>query len=134
MWRIADETDDEAIVRMCLALNAEDPGPRPVPREHTERTLRANELGGEVCTIDELYVDPEHRRRGCGTELLEGLSGRAAPWASSAVALTLEVTPDNVYARRLYERLGFHARNLVLRRRLPGFGAPKAPTRDPPAG
>lgn len=26
MWRIADEADDEAIVAMCAALNAEDPG------------------------------------------------------------------------------------------------------------
>lgn len=149
MWRVAGPSDDEAIVRLCLALNAEDPGPEPVPAENMQRTLLAlrqvplrgcaivlegegrvcgyallisfwsNELGGEMCSIDELYVEPGHRGRGYATRLIEDLAAGTDLWASSAVALTLEVTPDNVRARRLYERLGFRARNLAMRRRLP---------------
>ena len=74
---------------MCLALNVEDPGPSPVPAANTRQTLHvlrtqpqrgravvlelaghlcgyallisflSNELGGEVCAIDEIYVEPD---------------------------------------------------------------------------
>ena len=73
---------------MCLGLYREDPGPRPVAREQIEHTLAmlrdepsrgrvlvlevdgrpegyalliafwSNELGGEVCEVDELFVNP----------------------------------------------------------------------------
>jgi GNAT superfamily N-acetyltransferase len=148
MWRDAVTADDEAIVRMCTALNAEDPGPEPVPPEHMRRTLRtlrespvrgravvleidgatagyallisywSNELGGEVCVIDELYVAPEHRGSAYATRFLESLAARREPWVANAVALALETTPDNERARRLYERVGFRGRNLSMRRRL----------------
>ncbi len=148
MWRNAEPRDDEAVVRLCVSLNREDPGPEPVPPEHMRRTLLAlrehprrgqvvvldlhsepcgyallipfwsNELGGEVCVIDELYVLPEHRGRGHGTQLMEGLAAGTLPWAETAVALALETTPDNARARRLYERLGFRVGNLVMRRSL----------------
>lgn len=150
MWRDAVSTDDEAIVRMCMSLNAEDPGPEPVPTDNIHRTLRelretptrgravvleidgrasgyallisfwSNELGGEVCVIDELYVDPTLRGQRHATRLLETLSKRGTPWVANAVALALETTPDNVQARRLYERAGFRGRNLSMRRRLTG--------------
>src|SRR5262245_41284059 len=148
MWRDALSGDDEAIVRMCVSLNAEDPGPEPVPSDNVRRTLRAlretptrgravvleidgrvsgyallisfwsNELGGEVCVIDELYVEPEQRGKRHATRLLEALAARREPWVEDAVALALETTPDNVRARRLYERVGFRGRNLSMRRRL----------------
>jgi ribosomal protein S18 acetylase RimI-like enzyme len=148
MWRNTNPSDDEDIVRMCLALNAEDPGPAPVPATNTRQTLEkfrldpqrgsavvleveghvcgyallvscwSNELGGEVCTIDELYVKPEYRSRQHATQLLEDLTvGKWLP-TSAVVALTLEVTPDNARARRLYERLGFRGRNINMRRSL----------------
>ena len=79
----------------------------------------SNELGGEVCTIDELYVDPEHRGRGHATRLLEELSARSAPGLEGMVALALEVTPDNARARRFYERIGFRGANVALQLRLP---------------
>jgi|SRR5689334_10616962 len=146
MWRLAALSDEEAVVRMGVALSIEDPGPRPVPAENIRRTLRAlretpwrgralvlecdgrvcgyalligywsNELGGEIDVIDELYVEPQHRGRRHATSLIEALATGASPVSSNAVALTLEVTPDNVRARRLYERLGFEARNLAMRR------------------
>jgi hypothetical protein len=39
MWRLATASDDEAIVSLCMALNAEDPGPHPVQPQHVRRTL-----------------------------------------------------------------------------------------------
>jgi hypothetical protein len=122
MWRQAREQDDDAIVAMTAALQAEDPAPQPVPLEHMRRTLAvlrreplrgcavvfddgagavayalltavwSNELGGEVRVIDELYVAP--------------------------------VSPDNTRARALYARLGFApVRNTVMRAKAHGGNA-----------
>lgn len=149
MWRPALSVDDEAIVEMCIALNAEDPGAHPVPAQHMRRTLDelrrtpvrgravvlelesrirgyallvlfwSNEMGGEVCTVDELYVEPEHRGNGHATRLLQGLAARSEPWLESIVALALEVTPDNARAKRFYERIGFRGANVAMQLRLP---------------
>lgn len=76
----------------------------------------SNELGGEVCVIDELYVVPAERGRGRATELVRGLCDRTLPWFQTAVAVELEVTPGNSSARALYERLGFCAyKNALMR-------------------
>jgi GNAT superfamily N-acetyltransferase len=147
MWRNAVEADDEALVAMCSALNAEDPGPDPVPEEYTRRTLRtlraaptrgramvlelagcacgyallisswSNELGGEVCVIDELFVVAGHRGHGHAGRFLDELAAGTV-LGPDVVALTLETTPENVAARRLYERHGFRARNVAMRRRM----------------
>jgi GNAT superfamily N-acetyltransferase len=150
MWRVASVADDERIVAMCMALNAEDPGPAPVLPQQVRRTLAklrqepargravvcniggcavgyallisfwSNELGGEVCTIDELFLLREHRGHGLATALLEGLAGGdQLLWPAGAAALALEVSPRNERARALYERLGFEYRNLAMRRVLP---------------
>ncbi|HXZ89021.1 MAG TPA: GNAT family N-acetyltransferase [Candidatus Binataceae bacterium] len=150
MWRIATVADDDAVVSMCMALNADDPGPVPVKPEQVLRTLAklreerargcavvceadglvvgyallisfwSNEMGGEVCNIDELYVDKRYRGRGLATELVEGLArGEESLWRGHLVALVLEVSPQNERARALYERLGFHGSNLAMSRRLP---------------
>jgi GNAT superfamily N-acetyltransferase len=150
MWRVASVGDDERVVAMFMALNAEDPGPAPVLPQQMRRTLSmlrreqtrgravvcdiagdavgyallisfwSNELGGEVCTIDELFVLPEHRGRGLGTALLDRLAGGdRSLWPAEAAALALEVTPRNQRARALYERLGFEPGNLAMRRLLP---------------
>ena len=148
LWRAATPADDDAVVALSLALYVEDPATDPVPAEHTRRTLEAlrarpargqvvvldvagsvcgfallvsvwsNELGGEVCSIDELYVAPSARGGGHGSALLEALARAAPPCPPEAVALALEVTPDNSRARALYQRLGFRGKNLHLRRRL----------------
>ncbi len=149
MWRPAEPRDDDDLIALSVALNAEDPGPAPVPADHVRRTLTtlratptrgralvlevdgqaagyafligfwSNELGGDVCVIDELYVAPAHRGHGHATRLLDDLATGAAPYAVGAVALALETTPGNAAARRLYERVGFRARNLAMRRLLP---------------
>lgn len=149
MWRPAEPRDDDDLIALSVALNTEDPGPAPVPADHIRRTLAtlraapargralvlevdgqaagyafligfwSNELGGDVCVIDELYVAPAHRGHGHATRLLDDLASGVAPYAVGAVALALETTPDNAAARRLYERVGFRARNLAMRRLLP---------------
>ncbi len=150
MWRVASPADDEHIVTMFMALNSEDPGPAAPSPQQMRRTLAmlrrepmrgravvcdiagdavgyallipfwSNELGGEICTIDELFVLPEHRGRGLATALLERLAGGdRSLWPAEAAALTLEVSPGNQRARALYERLGFERRNLAMRRLLP---------------
>jgi GNAT superfamily N-acetyltransferase len=78
----------------------------------------SNELGGEVCIIDELYVIPGARGRGIATALVRGLLHRELPWFERAVNVELEVTPGNARARALYERLGFRAyKNALMRAR-----------------
>jgi ribosomal protein S18 acetylase RimI-like enzyme len=149
MWRVATEADNDSIVAMCMALNADDPGPAPVPPHQVWRTLAklrkepsrghavvceidgrtvgyallisfwSNELGGEVCNIDELFVAPEYRGSGLATSLLEGLAdGPHSPWPIRPAALALEVSSQNERARALYKRLGFRGENLALRRPL----------------
>lgn len=141
MWRPATPEDDDSIVRLSLALFTEDPSPEVITADRVRRTLitfrdeplrgkvvvldldgriagyaflpayYSNELGGEICIVDELYVEVASRNRGHASALLKSLRG-------TAVALELEVTPKNVHARALYERLGFREKkNAVMRKK-----------------
>jgi len=149
MWRLAEAADDESIVSMCMALNAEDPGPLPVPQEQVRRTLAtlraqpyrgralvcevegytvgyalliscwSNELGGEVCIVDELFVAPRYRGGGLATELFAVLGcSEQSLLPEMPIALALEVNPSNTRAKALYERLGFRGCNVAMRRPL----------------
>ncbi len=149
-WRPATPADDEAIVAMCLALDREDPGPRPVQAAQVRRTLAtlrrqpvrgraivleeggapagyallvsfwSNELGGEICNVDELWVAPPARGKGTATALLRSLQSGHGPWPTIPVAIELEVSPRNERARALYRALGFEPyRNTMLRWRPP---------------
>jgi len=144
-WRLAAESDAPSIVTMCLALFAEDPGVRVLSAEDVRRTLStfaaepvrgsavvldlnghcvgyallasfwSNELGGEICVIDELYVQPAARGNGHATALFHALSSGGWP-GRRPVALEVESTPSNLQARALYLRLGFKdKRNTTLR-------------------
>lgn len=149
MWRPATPSDDDRIVDLSLALYTEDPSPQPVSAVQTRRTLQvlraepfrgravvleldgrvegyallisfwSNEFGGEVCDIDEIYVESAHRSQGHARRLFDELA-RGGLWPGRPVALGLEVTPANTRARALYERLGFTGSNIGLRRRLLG--------------
>lgn len=129
---------------MFEALNREDPGQAPVSPENMRRTLQmlraqpargravvldgegnrqgyallisfwSNELGGECCTIDELYVRPEARSQGYATELFREIA-TGKLWERDAAALVLEVSRLNVRALALYQRIGFRGENLSLR-------------------
>ena len=148
MWRLAEPGDDDSLVEMCLQLYDEDPGVLLVRPETIRATLRAlrrqpsrgralvlevegqlsgyalliafwsNELGGNICEVDELFVVPERRCHGHGKSLFQAISERDL-WPTPIVGIALGVTPDNVRARRLYERLGFRAAGISMVRRLP---------------
>ena len=57
-------------------------------------------------------VDPEHRRRGIATRLLEHLFETTADDGVGARGYTLEVRVSNTAAIQLYERLGFRPRGI----------------------
>jgi ribosomal protein S18 acetylase RimI-like enzyme len=64
----------------------------------------SNEFGGNILTIDELYIKKAYRSQGVGSRFIHYL---AEIRFGNSVAIQLEVTPDNVKARKLYESLGF---------------------------
>jgi ribosomal protein S18 acetylase RimI-like enzyme len=78
----------------------------------------SNELGGEICEVDELFVAREHRNRGYGSSLFTAIA-QGDLWPDPKTAIVLGVTPGNAAARRLYERLGFAAAGVAMVRRLP---------------
>jgi GNAT superfamily N-acetyltransferase len=133
-------------VARSLALFREDPGTKAMTAARVRRTLGilareparglavvavsghevvghallvsflSNELHGEVCVIDEFFVDEACRGAGVGTALITALQAGRIPRFRRAVALELEVTPRNRRARALYERLGFAPRkNATMR-------------------
>jgi GNAT superfamily N-acetyltransferase len=136
-WRISQPDEDDRIVDMCLALNREDPGPQPVRVEQIRSTLMelranplrgrvavleldgrvegyaflitywSNELGGEICNIDEVYVRPDRRGSGHGRALVQALLAGNSVWPGHPAAIALEVSPTNEQAHAFYSRLGF---------------------------
>ena len=62
----------------------------------------AQEPGGVVVWIDELYVRPEYQSRGLGSEFFNFVFENYP-----AARYRLEIEPENVRARALYEKLGF---------------------------
>lgn len=72
----------------------------------------SNEFGGILLFVDELFVSSAYRNHGIGRRFFLYLEQKR-PF--DAVALALEVGPDNRSARRLYESLGFvQRRNATL--------------------
>ena len=74
------------------------------------------EFRGRDAFIDELYIEPEFRRRGLGRRALEFLEEKAR--ASGVNALHLEVDGGNDPALELYRRTGYenHGRHLLTKR------------------
>ena len=66
------------------------------------------EFGGMDGFVDEIYVRPAVRGRGIGTEVLHTLPKALAK--AGMKAIHLEVGNENPRARKLYEKLGFRAR------------------------
>jgi GNAT superfamily N-acetyltransferase len=60
---------------------------------------------GKSAWLDELYVDPDYRGEGVGTELLLAVMERAR--RDGCAALDLEVYSTHAQAERLYQRQGF---------------------------
>jgi len=62
----------------------------------------SNEYGGNIVTIDELYVIPDARGKGVSTEFLSHVER-----LENMVAIQMEVTPSNQRVLSYYQRLGF---------------------------
>ncbi len=62
----------------------------------------SNEYGGNIVTIDELYVIPAAREKGVSTEFLNHVER-----LENMVAMQMEVTPSNQRVLSYYQRLGF---------------------------
>lgn len=75
----------------------------------------SNEFGGTLLFVDELFVDEQYRGQGIAQAFLAFVA-ETRPF--DAVALALEVTPGNVRARALYERLGFRPRHHAMMTRV----------------
>jgi ribosomal protein S18 acetylase RimI-like enzyme len=83
-----------------------------------EATLRRDESNGFVgAYVNELAVASGWRGRGIGTRLL----AEVEQWGrdNGALAMALDTLVTNAGARRLYERLGFRVRAVVMGKRLP---------------
>lgn len=120
--------------RMVLALYAEDSPGEPMDVEKVRRTVAvlgahpdkgrvrliehaaervgyfilidfwSNEYGGDLVTIDELYLRPAWRGLGIGRVVVERVMAELSP---NAVGLQLEVSPVNPAAASFYRALGF---------------------------
>ena len=60
------------------------------------------EAGGVSVTVEEIYIEPEHRNQGLGTQFFEYLKANVP-----AARYRIEVEPDNEKAKALYRRMGF---------------------------
>jgi GNAT superfamily N-acetyltransferase len=150
-WRLARTEEDDAVAEMSMALYGDAAAAIGVTPGQVLRTLErfraeplrgralvldsrgtlaglcllasfwSNELGGEVCVIDELYLKEDWRGCGHATALVQALKTDRSLWPLQPVAFELEVSPKNPDARRLYERLGFRDKhNATMRLSLRG--------------
>ncbi|MBQ7624621.1 MAG: GNAT family N-acetyltransferase [Clostridia bacterium] len=62
----------------------------------------SQEAGGEVLWLEELYIKPEYRGQGLGTEYFDYILK-----TPGIARFRLEIEPDNEKAIKLYSRLGF---------------------------
>ena len=64
----------------------------------------SNEAGGMVVWIDEIYVKPEFRSQGIGSELIDFVIDK---YKDNAARFRLEITESNMGAKKLYLSKGF---------------------------
>ena len=133
-YRSFENSDRKIITEMILDLYSEDNSIKPMTPEKINRTFRAfrshpekgrimviesdgiiagysilldfwsNEFGGNILFVDELFVKKEYRGQSIATDFIKYISQNRS---EETVALQLQVTPSNIKARKLYERLGF---------------------------
>jgi GNAT superfamily N-acetyltransferase len=76
----------------------------------------SNEYGGDIVSIDELFVKPPWRRKGIGTSFIEYIATTKARYLKG---LQVEVTPVNERALDFYSQRGFlSSENRYLFRKL----------------
>ena len=137
-YRTPEKEEHILVYEMIKALYQDDPEGKPMTDEKISRTLRqlhhhpdygsvqvfewegqlvgyallinfwSNEYGGNVLSIDELYIRPDFRGVGIGTHFIQYLKNNRF---NNCVALELEVLPYNTKALKLYQKLGFQGTN-----------------------
>jgi|SRR5208337_484979 len=143
-FRSAKHSDNSTLRNMIYALYKEDQVDQPITDEKISATFKelnqnqsrgqiivfekrrviigyaivifywSNEYGGDILHVDELYVKPEHRRRGVATCFFRRLS---EIFKDKARLMQLEVSPTNSIAMNYYRKLGFkQTRNAHLAR------------------
>lgn len=65
----------------------------------------SNEFGGNILFIDEIYIHPDYRNIGIGTNFINYLIKNKI---NSSVGIQLEVNKSNKNAKNFYEKLGFN--------------------------
>jgi GNAT superfamily N-acetyltransferase len=132
--RLATDADANFVQELWHAFNAEVPdapwrdddeddfAPDLVLLADADGAIALSKRGSRVWFVDVLYVRPDARGRGIGTELIRAAVEHVGPDA----VLELEVLESNGGARRLYERLGFRTveRTLALEVRARPEGGP----------
>lgn len=131
-FRLYQEEDYSDLRNMIFSLYREDPAGESMGEEKIKRTVAefrknpdklniylfrrdninvgyailvffwSNEYGGDILTVDELFIKAKYRNQGIGTEFFS-----FADKIKNKVALQLETTPDNRRAFAYYKRLGF---------------------------
>lgn len=134
MVRKIEPGDREAYIAMAQAFYSSDAVHHAIPRRHIEATfdemMRSDvylegymlldadrpagyaliaktfscEGGGLTVWVDEAFIRPEYRSRGLGQTLFAAVE---AGHGASLARMRLEIAPDNLRAKRLYEKLGF---------------------------
>lgn len=70
----------------------------------------SNEAGGMVTQLEEFYVLPQYRGKQLGSHFLSWLLDT---YSSQTARFRLELCPDNLGAKKLYERFGFDTLNYI---------------------
>jgi ribosomal protein S18 acetylase RimI-like enzyme len=146
IFRPAVREDEQVLLRMMRNLAEQEPGAyffdEPTVREVFRKFLRSPDLGhawvffegetpvgyvfltfgysfeyhGRDAFIDELYIEPQYRRKGIGRRAMQFVEERARELGVNAIHL--EVDQGNDPAAALYRRAGYddHSRFLMTRR------------------
>lgn len=120
-WIRADKHEPAMVASMSLHLD--DPKFEGLLALHDGRPVAMAGLQsrGEAGRIEDVYVTPDHRRRGIGGAMVERVLDLAARAQLRDVFVV--TSPFNVRARALYERIGFTPLGVYT-----VFVAPDAPT------
>ncbi len=134
--RVATESDSPLVAEFWRAFNdevrdaawrdsVEDQfAPEVVLLADEDGAIALTKRGTRVWFVDVVYVRPEARDRGLGTELLHA----AVEHVGEDAVLELEVLESNPGARRLYERLGFKTVDRTMALEVSAAAAGVAPT------
>jgi ribosomal protein S18 acetylase RimI-like enzyme len=146
IFRPAVREDEQALLRMMRLLAEQEPGAyffdEPTVREVLREFLASPDLGhawvffedeipvgyialtfgysfeyhGRDAFIDELYIEPQYRRKGIGRRAMQFVEERARELGVNAIHL--EVDQGNDPAAELYRRAGYddHSRFLMTKR------------------